>query len=166
MAIAEEVVVVGQRFGDRRRGHVASGPFDVTDLVTGRRETAALEGSPSRARLRGRTAIVGRAPGLQYATWLAGTEPATRYSAAMVVPKDTSPDAWARHLSGVRAMTPQDRLRLAAAMSDEIRALARDGIRSRHPDWTAAQVEAGLEDLLLGAPIARAVRAARSAADS
>lgn len=81
----------------------------------------------------------------------------------MVVPRDTSPDAWARQISGVRAMTPQDRLRLAADMSDEIRELARDGIRSRHPDWTADEVESGLEDILLGVRVAGIVRAGRDA---
>lgn len=50
----------------------------------------------------------------------------------MVLPHDTSADARARQLSMFRAMTSQERLRLAAAMSDEVRALARDGLRSRH----------------------------------
>jgi len=89
----------------------------------------------------------------------------TRYSAAMVVPSDTSPDAWARQMSGIRAMTPQERLRLGASMSDEIRQLARDGIRSRHADWSAAEVDAALEDLLLGRTVANAVRSGRRALD-
>jgi hypothetical protein len=79
----------------------------------------------------------------------------------MVVPLDTSPDARARQISSVRAMTPQDRLRLAASMSDDVRQLARDGIRSRHPDWAPARIAAALEDLLLGSSLAEAVRAAR-----
>jgi len=81
----------------------------------------------------------------------------------MVVPQDTSADAWARQIAGIRAMTPQERLQLAASMSDELRALVRDGIRSRHAGWTATQVEAALEDLVLGVSLARTVRTRRSA---
>jgi len=85
-----------------------------------------------------------------------------RYSAGMAVPKDTSADAWARQIAGIRAMTPQERLELAASMSDELRALARDGIRSRHSAWGRVEIEAALEDLLLGVSLAGAVRAGRS----
>jgi hypothetical protein len=80
----------------------------------------------------------------------------------MVVPADTSPDAWARQIAGIRAMTPQERLRSAASMSDEVRALALDGIRARHPEWTTAEAAAALEELLLGPALVRTVRAARS----
>ncbi|MEO5965352.1 MAG: hypothetical protein ABIR11_07805 [Candidatus Limnocylindrales bacterium] len=78
----------------------------------------------------------------------------------MVLPPDTSRDAWARLVAGLRAMTPQDRLALAVTMSDEIRQLARDGLRSRHPTWSHAQLETAFEDLLLGDSIARGRRAA------
>jgi hypothetical protein len=80
----------------------------------------------------------------------------------MAVPKDTSADAWARQIAGIRAMTPQERLHLAASMSDDLRALARDGIRSRHPALSPTEIEAALEDLLLGASVARMARTGRS----
>lgn len=78
----------------------------------------------------------------------------------MVLPRDTSRDAWARLVAGLRAMTPQDRMALATTMSDEIRQLARDGLRSRHPDWSLAQLETAFDDLILGDSIARDRRAA------
>jgi hypothetical protein len=58
-------------------------------------------------------------------------------------------------------MTAQERVRLAAAMSDEIRELARAGIRCRRPESTPEEVAVDLEDLLLGAAVAEAARAGR-----
>lgn len=81
----------------------------------------------------------------------------------MAAPKDTSPDAWARQIEAIRALAPQDRLRLLATMSDEVREIARDGIRHRHPDWTAAEVETALAELLLGTALARAARTGSAA---
>jgi hypothetical protein len=63
-------------------------------------------------------------------------------------PIDTSPDADARQLGAFRAMTPEDRLRLADAMSAEIRSLARSGIRTRHPEYSPDQVDAALAEIL------------------
>jgi hypothetical protein len=80
----------------------------------------------------------------------------------MAAPKDTSPEAWARHIESIRALTPQDRLRLTATMTDEIREIARDGIRHRHPDWTATDIEAALAELLLGTNLARIARAGQT----
>jgi hypothetical protein len=74
----------------------------------------------------------------------------------MAAPKDTSPEAWARHIESIRALTPQDRLQLMATMTDEMREIARDGIRHRHPEWTATDIETALAELLLGSNLARA----------
>ena len=46
-------------------------------------------------------------------------------------------------------MTPEQRLAAAAEMSDEIRAVAEDGIRYRHPDYTDDQIRAALVAILL-----------------
>jgi hypothetical protein len=51
-------------------------------------------------------------------------------------PLDTSIDAHRRQLDAYRSMEPAERLRLAAQMSAEVRALAESGIRRRHPDWS------------------------------
>jgi hypothetical protein len=81
----------------------------------------------------------------------------------MAGPHDTTGDAWSRQLKSFRAMPPQDRLRLALTMTDELHAIARAGIRARHPDWTASQVQAELEELVLGVELARTARRGRIA---
>jgi hypothetical protein len=54
--------------------------------------------------------------------------------------RDTSPEAEALQLQIWRAMTGEQRLRLALEMTDFARELAKSGIRRDHPDWTEAQV--------------------------
>jgi hypothetical protein len=79
----------------------------------------------------------------------------------MALPGDTSPAAWERYMDGMRRTSPQDRVRRAVEMSDELRHITRAGIRSRHPQWTPEQVQDELEDLMLGTDLARAARSAR-----
>lgn len=86
-----------------------------------------------------------------------------RRVAPMVLPKDTSPEALAHQVDALRRMGPQQRLRLGAEMSDEIRQLAIAGIRSRHPEYSDQQVGDALEDLLLGRDLATAARRTRLA---
>ena len=81
----------------------------------------------------------------------------------MAAPRDTHDDAWARQMAAFRAMQPQDRLQLALTMSDEVREIAIAGIRVRHPDWTAKQVQEELEELTLGVELARTARRAGNA---
>lgn len=76
-------------------------------------------------------------------------------------PSDTSPDAQARYVNALRALTPEQRLEYAAAMSDEVRSLAEAGIRSRHPEFGPAEVRAALADMLLGPELAASVRRAK-----
>jgi hypothetical protein len=63
---------------------------------------------------------------------------------------DTSPAALERQRETFRRMTPQQRLAVAAEMSDEIRAVAEAGIRQRHPDHSDAEIRAALVAILLG----------------
>ncbi len=78
----------------------------------------------------------------------------------MKPPIDTSVEARARQLEAYRVMRPEDRLRLADQMSDEVRSLARSGIRARHPgNPTEAEVEAELARIFLGADDAAVVTA-------
>lgn len=81
----------------------------------------------------------------------------------MVAPKDTSPDAFARQLDALRRMRPEQRLQLALEMSDEVRELAKAGIRGRHPAYTDTEVADALEALLLGTDLAMAARRGRLA---
>ena len=52
---------------------------------------------------------------------------------------DTSPEARARQVQILRAMSGEDRVQLAYEMSMFMRDLMKEGIRSSHPDWTEAQ---------------------------
>ena len=79
----------------------------------------------------------------------------------MLRPRDTSTAAVEQQLAAFRAMTPSERVAVAAAMSDEIRALAEDGIRDRHPTYTDAQVADELADILLGPELAAIVSGSR-----
>lgn len=74
---------------------------------------------------------------------------------------DTSSAARERQREAFRRMTPEQRLALAAEMSDEIRALAESGIRGRHPDWTDDEVREALVVILLGRDVAFRARAGR-----
>ena len=80
----------------------------------------------------------------------------------MARPADTAANAWARQLDALRALSPQDRLRRALTMSEDVKEIARAGIRHRHADWPDDRVQAALDDLLLGTDLARRARASRS----
>ena len=53
-----------------------------------------------------------------------------------------------------RSMTGAERVDLAVEMSEESREIGRCGIRSRHPQYTHADVEHALHRLLLGDALA------------
>lgn len=80
----------------------------------------------------------------------------------MVRPHDTSPDVWRLYRAAIRATPPEERVRRAVQMSDELREIVRAGIRARHPDWSASAVQDELEERLLGRELARRARAARA----
>jgi hypothetical protein len=75
----------------------------------------------------------------------------------MLRARDPSAAAFGRQLEAYRAMTPGERLAIAAAMSDELRALAESGIRDRHPAYTDAQVANSLAEIFLGPELAAKV---------
>ena len=79
----------------------------------------------------------------------------------MLRARDTSEGAFERQLEAYRAMTPAERLAIAAAMSDEIRVLAEAGIRDRHPTYSDAQVADALAKILLGRELADKVDRSR-----
>jgi hypothetical protein len=68
--------------------------------------------------------------------------------------RDTSDESFERQFAAFRAMTPAERLAIAAEMSNEIRVLAEAGIRDRHPTYTEAQVAGALSEILLGRELA------------
>jgi hypothetical protein len=71
---------------------------------------------------------------------------------------DTSAEAQARQLEAWRRMTPEQRLVVAAEMSDSLRLLVEAGVRSRHPDDAGSQVQAAIAEALLGPELAAALR--------
>ncbi len=73
-----------------------------------------------------------------------------------MAPADTSPEAYRAQIDAYRRLDPTERARLAFAMSEEARELARAGIRARHGDYDAARVESALRRLLLGDDLYRA----------
>ena len=58
-------------------------------------------------------------------------------------------------------MTPEQRVAIAAEMSDEFRAVTEAGIRHRHPAYTDDEVRAALAAIVLGRGDARRRRARR-----
>jgi hypothetical protein len=64
--------------------------------------------------------------------------------------RDTSVTALQRQREAFRRMTPEERVALAAEMSDEIRSITEAGIRSRHPGYTDDEVRAELAMIVLG----------------
>jgi hypothetical protein len=79
-------------------------------------------------------------------------------------PLDTSTTALQRQRETFRRMTPEQRLAVAAEMSDEIQAVTESGIRHRHPDYSEDEVRAALVVILLGRDQATRGRARRTAA--
>jgi len=67
--------------------------------------------------------------------------PQVRVNISVVAMSDTSPEARAKQLEIVRAMSGEERMTLAYEMSMFARELAKEGIRRRHPDWSEAQVD-------------------------
>src|SRR5688500_11616116 len=86
---------------------------------------------------------------------------AVEYSPRMPRPVDTSPDAWHAHLEVLRRLTGPERVARALDLREAARATSEAGIRHRHPDWSEEQVQDALLELLIGAPLARAVRRSR-----
>jgi hypothetical protein len=68
--------------------------------------------------------------------------------------QDTSPAAHELQMRLYRAMTASERGALALRMSDDVRRIAAEGIRQRHPDYSEHEVRRALLALLYGADAA------------
>lgn len=71
---------------------------------------------------------------------------------------DTSDEALAVQLDCLRRMTPQERLRRACAWSGQVRRMAMNAIRRRHPDYTEDDVRLKFIELTYGKALADEVR--------
>jgi len=87
-------------------------------------------------------------------------DPATDRRAAeepRVRPLDTHADAYEVQMRIFRSMSPERKGDMVVEISDLTRALCRAGIRTRHPEYSDADVAQELLRLLYGEAIARAV---------
>jgi hypothetical protein len=57
-----------------------------------------------------------------------------------MIPRDTSPKAYAAQLEAYRRMTPDESIQIAMELSDTVRGLALDRLRKAHPDWSDRQL--------------------------
>jgi hypothetical protein len=73
------------------------------------------------------------------------------------LPADTSAEAIRVQHAVHRRMSPETRLRLACQMSDSIRAVAADGVRARHPEYTERQNQLAVIRMTLGNELFRRV---------
>ncbi len=72
-------------------------------------------------------------------------------------PLDTDAGAHEAQLHAYRRMGPEARVRMAFEMSDDVRRMALDGIRARHPDYDADRLRRALFRLLLGDEITASI---------
>lgn len=72
-------------------------------------------------------------------------------------PHDTSQAAHEFQMRLYRSITDRQRSELALRMSDDIRRVAAEGIRQRHPDYSEGDVRRALVALLYGAEAAAKV---------
>ncbi|HEY5090565.1 MAG TPA: hypothetical protein VIK30_11385, partial [Polyangia bacterium] len=69
---------------------------------------------------------------------------------ALVRPADTTFESHVAQLEIYRRLGPSRRVEIAAALSAQTRELTRAGIRSRHPEYGAGEVELACRRLWLG----------------
>lgn len=67
---------------------------------------------------------------------------------------DTSPEAQAVQLEYVRNMSPQQRLRKSCALSGQVRKMAIEAIRRRHPGLDGRELQLRLIELVYGKQLA------------
>ena len=71
---------------------------------------------------------------------------------------DTSDEALAVQLECLRQMSPHERLRRACAWSGQVRRMAFEAIRRRHPEYSEDQVRLSFIELTFGKALAEEVR--------
>lgn len=64
--------------------------------------------------------------------------------------RDTSATAEAAQLAVYRRMSGEQRVTIASTLSEDVREVARAGIRARHPDYDEESVRLALYRMLLG----------------
>jgi hypothetical protein len=72
-------------------------------------------------------------------------------------PLDTPPESHRVQIEAFRRMSPDRRTAMAVEITDEVRKVAADGVRQRHPDYDAATVRLALLRLFYGDEVFRRV---------
>ncbi|HEY7375703.1 MAG TPA: hypothetical protein VIF57_26335 [Polyangia bacterium] len=67
--------------------------------------------------------------------------------------RDTTVASHAAQVEAYRRLGPAGRVRVAARLSADTRALARAGIRARHPSYTEEEVDLALRRIIYGADL-------------
>ena len=75
---------------------------------------------------------------------------------------DTSQEALEVQLACLRQMSPGERIRQTLAMSRQLRNMAMEAIRRRHPDWPDAEVGLMFIELNYGKSLADDIRRRRA----
>jgi len=75
---------------------------------------------------------------------------------------DTDENARAAQLAVLRRLGPSERVRLAAAMSEDVRRIAVEAEQRRRPELSAAEARQAVLDRIWGAELAASVRRARA----
>jgi len=63
---------------------------------------------------------------------------------------DTTPEATTKQLEVLRRIGPAGRAAMTFELGDDLRALARAGVRHRHPQWDDRSVEREVIRLMIG----------------
>ncbi len=71
---------------------------------------------------------------------------------------DTSPEAYAVQLEILRQMTPEKRIQMTIAWSQQLRNMAMDAIRRCHPEFDDAEVRLKFIEITYGVELANNVR--------
>ena len=71
---------------------------------------------------------------------------------------DTSDEALAVQMARLRQMSPHERLRRSCAWSGQVRRMAFDAIRRRHPEYSDDEVRLSFIELTFGKELAEEVR--------
>ena len=73
------------------------------------------------------------------------------------IPADTTLEAFHVHIGALRRMPATRRLEMAFQMSNNLRRVAAEGVRYRHPDYNEEQVRLAVIRLMLGEQLFREV---------
>jgi len=79
--------------------------------------------------------------------------------------EDTTPEALAKQFEVLRRIGPADKAAMTFELSDNVRELAKAGIRHRHPDWDVDRVKRAYARMILGKTLFNEVYGVGSATD-